>query len=150
MQMTLEDFQSCTVYRQNVLLGLAMRQLPAYLNLYERYMNDIESSGQLNRALEFLPDASELLKRKVSGGKGLTRPELAVLLAYSKQLLKREILTTDLFDHDYVNRYVAAAFPAPLAKRFASGAPRAMDDLAELKSRERQSREVCIMCGEVP
>lgn len=107
-------------YRQNLLLGLAMSQLPAYLNLYERYMDDIERAGQLSRALEFLPDSNTMRQRKLAGGKGLTRSELSVLLSYSKGLLKQEILETDLLEDAYLDKYVQAAFPAPLAKRFAN------------------------------
>ena len=51
--------------------------------------------GKLDRAVEFLPSAAEL--RKLGhDGKGLTRPELAVLLAYAKLDLDAEILESDL------------------------------------------------------
>ncbi len=56
-----------------------------------RFMRDLEARGRLDRAVEFLPDDAELQQAARTTGKGLTRPELAVLLAYAKLDLEAEI-----------------------------------------------------------
>ena len=48
-----------------------------------RFIKYLEKVGKLNRAIEFLPSDEELASRKAAKI-GLTSPERAVLLAYSK------------------------------------------------------------------
>ncbi len=50
----------------------------------------LENSGHLNRSLEAIP-TNDALQDRQSRGKGLYRPEICVLLAYSKQLLKQKL-----------------------------------------------------------
>jgi glutamate dehydrogenase len=49
----------------------------------QHFIAVLEASGILNRELEHLPDAEQLTERR-NNGEGLTRPELSVLLSYSK------------------------------------------------------------------
>jgi glutamate dehydrogenase len=105
-------------YRQVRAITLATNQSFEYLSLYIRYINDQEQAGRINRQLEFLPDNKTLLERKTAG-KGLTRPEIAVLLSYSKIILKEEILKSDLINDSYVAKYVAFAFPQRLREQYA-------------------------------
>lgn len=51
--------------------------------------------GKLDRALEYIPDDETLLERE-KHGQGLTRPELSVLIAYSKWCLKSNWLVMTL------------------------------------------------------
>ena len=51
------------------------------MDLLGQYMNDLEKAERLDRKLEYLPDDKVLLERKANG-KALTRPEIAMLLAY--------------------------------------------------------------------
>src|SRR5256885_4857975 len=60
---------------------------------FQHLIRALERSGELNRALEFLPSDDELTERRKSGI-GLTRPELAILLAYSK--IRSEEHTSEL------------------------------------------------------
>jgi glutamate dehydrogenase len=80
------------------------------LDACARYMRDLEARGRLDRAVEFLPDDGEL-RRRAQTGKGLTRPELAVLLAYAKLDLKAELLASDLPDDPYFTAALASYFP---------------------------------------
>jgi glutamate dehydrogenase len=73
-------------------------------------MKELESHGLLNRHVEFLPDEKQLLERKAAN-MGLTRPELAVLLAYSKIETKQAILASSLPEDPYIAKIVADAFP---------------------------------------
>ena len=50
-----------------------------------RVMRALERAGELDRAVEFLP-GDEALSTRAAAGRGLTRPELAVLMAYVKTL----------------------------------------------------------------
>ena len=82
-----------------------------------RLMDELEQKGLLERALEFLPDDATLAERKAAG-RGLTRPELAVLSAYAKMDLYAEVLRSDMPDDPYLIGVLERYFPAPLRKRF--------------------------------
>jgi len=81
-----------------------------------RYMRMLAVTGRLNRAVEFLPTDEEL-KRRLHGGTGLTRPELSVLLAYSKMWLYDEVLASDLPDDPVLVDDLVRYFPAELRKK---------------------------------
>ena len=75
-------------YHQNQAISLASFQSPQKINIYMRYIDAQEQAGRLNRELEFLPNNKILLERKTAG-LGLTRPEIAILFAYSKIILEK-------------------------------------------------------------
>ncbi|HYG26901.1 MAG TPA: NAD-glutamate dehydrogenase [Caulobacteraceae bacterium] len=85
-----------------------------------RHMRALEKSGRLNRQIEFLPD-DEAIKSRAQQGVGFARPELAVLLSYTKMALYDELLASDLPDDPCVQDELAAYFPTPLRGRFAAG-----------------------------
>ncbi|MFC3909278.1 NAD-glutamate dehydrogenase [Legionella dresdenensis] len=87
------------------------------LDLHTRYINELERNGKLNRALEFLPDEKVLAERKLQG-LGLTRPEIAVLLCYSKTILKEQILSTDVPEDPYFDSVLVSSFPKPLQQTY--------------------------------
>ena len=97
-------------------ISLAAAHAPQELELHRRYIEELERDGKLDRALEFLPDEKGLLERKALG-RGLTSPEIAVLLAYTKMLVKAELLEHSL-EEDYLTRILESAFPKPLRGRF--------------------------------
>src|SRR5699024_976728 len=90
-------------YEQNVLLGNARAQDGTMLAVHERLMESLTERGDLDRELEFLPGPSEV-KERLEEGLGLTSPELAVLLAYSKMALKEDLLDSDLPDDPATER----------------------------------------------
>src|SRR5699024_11256853 len=75
------------------------------------------------RALEDLRDDAELNGRRAEG-KGLTQPELAVVIAYSKLALKADLTDSTLADDPWFAAVLAEYFPAPVRERF-PGAPEA-------------------------
>jgi glutamate dehydrogenase len=79
----------------------------------------LERSGDLNRALEFLPAEDELAERR-QAGEGLTRPELAVTLSYGKIWLYRNLIRSDVPEDPYLSAELARYFPAPVQRRFAA------------------------------
>ena len=99
--------------------ALTVAELDAerHLGWYQRLMTELEQKGLLERALEFLPDDATLGERKAAG-RGLTRPELAVLSAYAKVDLYAEVLRSDMPDDPYLLGVLERYFPEPLRKRF--------------------------------
>ncbi|MFC1413329.1 NAD-glutamate dehydrogenase [Streptacidiphilus sp. N1-12] len=104
-------------YAQNVALANALAQAPSMLDVHSRMMRRLVADGHLNRALEFLPNGSQIRER-AAAGRGLTQPELSVLLAYTKITLADEILASDLPDDGYVQGKLHRYFPRQLQERF--------------------------------
>ena len=117
-------------YKQTQALSLAERRARERLAEYKRLMSALESAGKLDRALEFLPSDDELTERAALG-QGLTRPELSVLISYSKIDLKEALLKSPLADDPYLTREMATAFPARLTSQF-----------GDAMSRHRLRREI--------
>lgn len=86
---------------------------------YRRLLNSLASDGRLSRELEYLPDDETLMERKTHD-KGLSRPELSVLLAYVKGQVKEQILDSGIPENDYLAKSVSGAFPSALHDRFAN------------------------------
>jgi glutamate dehydrogenase len=104
-------------YEQNVALGNARAQAPEMLPVYRRYLTRLEKSGLVDRALERLPDDKELEARASTGG-GLTSPEFAVVLAWTKIGLTQEILDSDVPEDPHLSHELERYFPRPLRERF--------------------------------
>ncbi len=83
-----------------------------------RFMHGLEKAGSLDRGLEFLPTDEELTERQ-SVGRGFTRPELAVLLAYGKMVLKEQLVIDEITNNSFHSRLLSAAFPVVLQQRYA-------------------------------
>ncbi|HUX80528.1 MAG TPA: NAD-glutamate dehydrogenase domain-containing protein, partial [Alphaproteobacteria bacterium] len=98
---------------QNQVISFARSQGFKLLDEQARLMRDLESEGLLNRALEALPDETEIVRR-VADKQGLTRPELAVLLAYSKLSLKHQLIQSELPDLDVLHARLLSYFPERL------------------------------------
>ena len=78
---------------------------------YEDLMLHLESGGECERDVEFLPSTEEMLERRAAG-QGLTRPELSVLLAYAKRSVYAALLECELPDSDYLATGPAPVLPA--------------------------------------
>ena len=104
-------------YLQTLAISLAERRSVADLGFTRRFMQTLEQDGRLDRAVEFLPDEITLSERE-RRGEGLTRPEIAVLLAYAKLDLDRHLLESRIPDDPYLGRELERYFPARLRERF--------------------------------
>jgi len=82
-----------------------------------RFMRALEKDGRLDRRIEFLPD-DEALAERLQEQRGLSRPEIAVLLAYAKIALYGELLASDLPDDPALEGELSSYFPATLVERF--------------------------------
>src|SRR5690554_5789790 len=104
-------------YRQTQAISIANEDAAARLEEYRRLMNTFESEGKLNRALEFLPDDEALNERKLNK-QGLTRPELAVMIAYVKGDLKQTLIDSSLPDIPILRSEMYKVFPRELTQKF--------------------------------
>ncbi len=105
-------------YFQTQALSVTGRIAPQMLDAQQRFIEHLEKAGRLNRALEYLPDDEEFAARRTKG-LGLTGPERAVLLAYSKIWLYEELLASTLPDDPWVGTALARYFPRPLRGPYA-------------------------------
>jgi glutamate dehydrogenase len=97
-------------YVQSAGISLMEREASVRLDEHVALMRLLERDGLLNRALEALPD-EEAIKERRSEGRGLTRPELAVLVAYAKISLNEAALDSDMADDTFFVRDLLANFP---------------------------------------
>ncbi|MDP3321517.1 MAG: NAD-glutamate dehydrogenase, partial [Bosea sp. (in: a-proteobacteria)] len=81
-------------------------------------MQTLETQGRLDRTVEYLPSDAVLAERE-KRGEALTRPELAVLLAYAKLALHDALLESDVPDDLYLNSELVRYFPQALRERYA-------------------------------
>ena len=106
-------------YRQTQSLSVTSMRGASSLKEQTRFINELERSGKLNRALEFIPNDDEITDR-LAKGKGLTRPELSVLLAYSKMVLKDDLVCPEITNNKYHDRLLINAFPKQLQEKFSA------------------------------
>ncbi len=118
---SMTDEVATLVLKDNILqtgaISIAQAQgadlLPSQINL----IHYLENRGILNRAIEFLPTDKQLLELQ-EAKKGLTRPELAVILSYSKMELYNELLNSSLPDDEYFISDLKRYFPKAMREEF--------------------------------
>ena len=103
--------QSQTISMMEVLRG-------ARLGAKQQFITVLENDGLLDRDLEQLPHDEELTRRR-SNGLGLYRPELSVLLSYSKIMLYGQLLDSDVPEDPWLSEELQRYFPHPLQEKYA-------------------------------
>lgn len=98
---------------QTQALSLAEAQGTGLIDPLMHFMNDLEKQGLLSRSVEYLMSDKQLLEMKAQG-QGFTRPELAVLLAYSKMALSRDLMTHTGLDDALLEADLFAYFPTAM------------------------------------
>ena len=108
-------------YAQNTVLAAARKQAVEMLHVHGRYMRHLERNQVFERELEDLPSDKAIAERRTVG-QGLTGPEFATLLSYTKMDLKEQIGLSNLADDPYLADTLTTYFPSPLrTERFAEG-----------------------------
>ena len=114
------------VLRSNYLQTQAISMMEMFsgprLGSKQHFISVLEEEGLLDRDLEFLPEDEELTDRR-NRGEGMTRPELSVLLSYSKIRLYQQLLASDVPEDPYLSRELIRYFPQPLQDRFGDYMP---------------------------
>ncbi|HSI53714.1 MAG TPA: NAD-glutamate dehydrogenase domain-containing protein, partial [Ramlibacter sp.] len=110
-------------YFQTQALSIGRRLAPGTIDEQGRFMRFLEKNGRLNRAIEYLPTDEELAERKARG-LGLTTPEQAVLLAYSKMWISDELVDSDLPEDAWVATALERYFPSAIKRDFPAFIPR--------------------------
>ncbi|MBO0860144.1 MAG: NAD-glutamate dehydrogenase, partial [Chloracidobacterium sp.] len=110
-------------YSQPQWLSVSGHMASHLLDPQQRFIRFLEKKGRLNRQLEFLPSDEEISERRAKNI-GLTKPENAVLLAYSKIWLCDELLASTLPDDLWVESALVRYFPHALRERYSGYMPR--------------------------
>jgi glutamate dehydrogenase len=104
-------------YQQTQALSVEEAKGADALDAFARLMQSLERAELLDRAIEFLPGEEELARR-AAAKRGLTRPEMAVLLAYGKIAVNRDLLQSELPEDPLLGEDLVRYFPTALAERF--------------------------------
>lgn len=141
-------------YAQNTAIANALAQSRDMLHAQQRFMRHLVREGHLNRALEFLPTDRQIRER-LSSGHGLTGPETAVLLAYTKITVAEELL------HLAAGRPVPQGSAAPTSRRRCASSSPSRSTATRCAARSRRPswsttrstravRRICTGCARRP
>ncbi len=103
---------------QSQVLSIANSHADKDLDNHIRLIHCLEQEGSLNRTLEYLPDDATLAERSRQH-RGLTRPEIAILLAYSKMRLFDQLNTASISNDPYFHQMLLEYFPSQLRRNYA-------------------------------
>jgi glutamate dehydrogenase len=104
-------------YRQTQSISITHLSGVKQLKEQLRFIHGLEREGALNRELEFIPSDDEISERVVTG-QGLTRPELSVLIAYGKMVLKDAFNIDAITTNKYYEKHLINAFPPMLREKY--------------------------------
>jgi len=107
-------------------LSLSLEQLRSRTSVsaFRDHLTVLEQNGVVRRADAILPTHEELRERRARFA-GLTRPELAMLTAYTKIDLTARLQQNSLIDDPYlIDRFLRLYFPQTIAAAFAAEIPR--------------------------
>ncbi|HET9689984.1 MAG TPA: NAD-glutamate dehydrogenase domain-containing protein, partial [Acidimicrobiales bacterium] len=94
-------------------LDRSVPESAARLDAYVALLEHLEDVGLVDRVVEALPSDDELAARRRAGA-GLSRPELAGLLAFAKSDLVRALVVSPVLDDPLFADAVVPYFPAPI------------------------------------
>jgi glutamate dehydrogenase len=104
-------------FRQVLAISVAGADATRRMGEYRRYISTLDDGGQLDREIEFIPEDEELIERKANGS-ALTRPEISLLLSYTKAILKEELCNDETSGDDTLVGAIESAFPQELNDGF--------------------------------
>jgi len=102
-----------TNYNQTLGLSITASAAEKRADLHARFINHLEEYAGLNRTVENIPDDRTILAGR-NGFVGLSRPELAVVMAYSKLKLYDDVLKSHIPDEPLFDEIVKEYMPSPL------------------------------------
>ncbi len=105
-------------YQQTQGISLAELNAAEDLGMHAEWIKDLERDEGLDRILECLPSEEEIALRKTAG-KGLTRPEISLLISYAKITFTKDLMESTVPDLPETKHFLTNYFPTPLRKKFA-------------------------------
>ncbi|MFT5741646.1 MAG: glutamate dehydrogenase [Gammaproteobacteria bacterium] len=120
VSMTDEVAEHCLFnnYRQTQIIDSIEQNAAANMHQHARFMRHLEREGILSRKLENLPGDKAITER-IAQNKGLTRPELSILLSYSKLTYKNALLDSSSLLEECYNPLLLDYFPSTLREDYA-------------------------------
>ena len=110
---------------ENIVLEDSYRQLTVlsienYSNInnlydYSRLISYLEKIGDLNREVEKVASKEEIIKLEIEK-KSLTRPEIAVLIAYVKNTIAKTLSTFNFTEDKFFQKILILYFPANIQR----------------------------------
>ncbi|WP_096618636.1 NAD-glutamate dehydrogenase [Candidatus Enterovibrio altilux] len=113
MEDEVSDIVLANAYCQSESISVMETQQVALLKEQIHFIHYLEKNWNLDRGLEYLPDDEALTERHLHG-KGLTRPEIAVLVAYGKMILKKQFVIDEITQDPYFGALLQVYFPSEL------------------------------------
>jgi glutamate dehydrogenase len=104
-------------YNQTQAISVTADQASDLFSEQMRYIRHLERQDKLDAKLEYLPDNEETAER-AAAGEGLFRPELAILLSYSKIDLYDQLIQSDVPEDPFLRAELERYFPSRLGERF--------------------------------
>ncbi len=104
-------------YCQSESISVTEQQGTSLVKENIRFIHAMEKSGHLDRALEYIPDDETLLEREKQG-LALTRPELSVLVAYAKMVLKEDLAQAEIANDEFHANQLVRYFPTELRRNY--------------------------------
>ena len=105
-------------YEQNLALANAVAHAPSLMHVHEDWIRSLERDGVLDRELEGLPNRKEV-RRRLDNGEGLSAPEIAVLMSWTKIVLAEQLLeSSEVADDHYFDQDLRSYFPRQVREGF--------------------------------
>lgn len=104
-------------YDQSLALSIQEKYAPEEFSSHVDFIRHLERQGLMDRRLEGLPDDDDIQQR-LQAHRGLTRPELCVVIAYAKMTLFTQLMKTDLPDEPEVSYQAIEYFPTLLQEKY--------------------------------
>ncbi len=102
---------------QNLAITVMAKSPVTNIESFSHLMQELEASNILDSEVEFLPNKAELTRREMSG-EGMTRPELSVLLSYSKMALDLDLSSASLMQDKHFEGHLYNYFPKLMQEKF--------------------------------
>ncbi len=106
-------------HQQNQAITIAQLSPALSVEIFSHLITSLEEEKLLDRKVEFLPDEAELNRRSIAKER-MTRPELAMLLSYSKMSVYNDLVHAKLTEDKYFESYLVNYFPPLMQEQFRS------------------------------
>lgn len=104
-------------HKQNQAINIMQLSRISTIGIFSQFIDTLEEEKLIDRTVEFLPTREEI-NRRVLNNESMTRPELCVLLSYSKRLVYHDLITATFSKDKYFESYLINYFPALMQEKF--------------------------------